>query len=493
MDRLAEHIVAWHNRHPLARRIAVGDVHTVGLVTLPFYRASAQTGGGIVEPVLTEVVNPEDLAAPATATEGPAEGAADAPATPEAAEPPVAPPAAPAAAPAASAPPPKPTPLQRLLALLPQRSSSEWAGFDDPFLPGLSPARVARFALAQGFEQPPAGSEGLPRRDIETEPALAEGGWPYTLYLLSAAIDAGPGRTRVLAGRGNPARIAGRRLLDPRRLAAAGAVGLAVLALLVWLAWPSAKHEGAHGPEQAASAASAASAPAVAASAASAAASAASATEGSAEAAASAASAGAEAASAAASAPASAPDIRPQLVERLSDRPTPPLRRPPLGASAPAEGQAADKAADKSGDKSESKPDNKAAEKSTDKAAAKPGTPATPAAPEPAREGRPGSAAVPPVNSDNRDELRRMAQGAPRSVVALVGPAGSKEDAEAHLKRMRAVLAEVDARPGDLQGDVIKTPAGWRATLWPFDSREQAQLVNAFMVARGLKTRAVNF
>ncbi len=487
MDRLAEHIVAWHNRHPLARRIAVGDVHTVGLVTLPFYRASAQTGGGIVEPVLTEVVNPEDLAAPATA----AEGGADAPAPPEAAEPPaappVAPPAAPAAAPAASAPPPKPTPLQRLLALLPQRSGSEWAGFDDPFLPGLSPARVARFALAQGFEQPPAGSEGLPRRDIETEPALAEGGWPYTLYLLSAAIDAGPGRTRVLAGRGNPARIAGRRLLDPRRLAAAGAVGLAVLALLVWLAWPSAKHEGAHGPEQAASAASAASAPAVAAStasaasAASAAASAASATEGSAEAAASAASAGAEAASATASAPASAPDIRPQLVERLSDRPTPPLRRPPLGASVPADGQAADKAADQSSDKSESK------------AAAKPGTPATPAAPDPAREGRPGSAAVPPVNNDNRQELSRMAQGAPRSVVALVGPAGSKEDAEAHLKRMRAVLAEVDARPGDLQGDVIKTPAGWRATLWPFDSREQAQLVNAFMVARGLKTRAVNF
>lgn len=58
MERLAEQIVDWHNRHPLARRIVVGDVHTLGVVALPFVRADAQAGG--IEPVLTDVVSAFD-------------------------------------------------------------------------------------------------------------------------------------------------------------------------------------------------------------------------------------------------------------------------------------------------------------------------------------------------------------------------------------------------------------------------------------------------
>src|ERR1700750_3273154 len=53
MERLAEQIVDWHNRHPLARRISAGDVHTIGVVALPFVRASAQPGA-FAEPVLTD-------------------------------------------------------------------------------------------------------------------------------------------------------------------------------------------------------------------------------------------------------------------------------------------------------------------------------------------------------------------------------------------------------------------------------------------------------
>ncbi|PTT80917.1 hypothetical protein DBR42_18700, partial [Pelomonas sp. HMWF004] len=60
MERLAEQIVAWHNRHPLARRITLGDVHTIGVVALPFVRASAQAGG-LVEPVLTDSVGFDEL------------------------------------------------------------------------------------------------------------------------------------------------------------------------------------------------------------------------------------------------------------------------------------------------------------------------------------------------------------------------------------------------------------------------------------------------
>jgi SPOR domain len=78
-------------------------------------------------------------------------------------------------------------------------------------------------------------------------------------------------------------------------------------------------------------------------------------------------------------------------------------------------------------------------------------------------------------------------------VVALVGPPGSKADAEALLKKMQASLVGVHGDPDTLQADVIQTPEGWRAAVWPFSSREQAQLINATLVARGFKTKAVNF
>ncbi|MFG5410840.1 hypothetical protein ABXN37_25415 [Piscinibacter sakaiensis] len=34
--QLAERIAAWHNRHPLARRIVPAQVHGTGVVALPF-------------------------------------------------------------------------------------------------------------------------------------------------------------------------------------------------------------------------------------------------------------------------------------------------------------------------------------------------------------------------------------------------------------------------------------------------------------------------
>lgn len=78
-------------------------------------------------------------------------------------------------------------------------------------------------------------------------------------------------------------------------------------------------------------------------------------------------------------------------------------------------------------------------------------------------------------------------------MVALVGPPGTKAEAEALLQRMQAGLVGVHSNPAALQGEVIQTPEGWRATVWPFASREQAQLINATLIARGMKTKAVNF
>ena len=172
MERLPEQIVDWHNRHPLARRIGVGDVHTVGVVALPFVRASAQAGG-VVEPVLTDVVSAFD------------ELHGMPPASRWAVW------------------------TQRLLSLkglvrLPgAKPRQQWRAFSEKFLPGLSPGRIEQFALAHGFSEPPAAPESRPWRVIVIDEKLASAhsGWPFELYLMSAGVDVGSARTRVLCGR----------------------------------------------------------------------------------------------------------------------------------------------------------------------------------------------------------------------------------------------------------------------------------------------------
>lgn len=388
MERLAEQIVDWHNRHPLARRIAVGDVHTVGVVALPFVRASADAGAP-VEPVLTDVVSAFDelhgsppLSRWAVWRQR----------------------------------------LQQLPARLQRRPRTQWRAFSERFVPGLSPNQIERFALAHGFTEAPATPESQPWRVIVIDESLASshGGWPFELYLMTAGVDVGSARTRVLAGRGIPSEIIGRRLWDPIRLGAAGGVLALLIAVAAWKLWPERAPEPVAAPPAEAASAPA---PAVALPV-------------------PAASAPASSASEAADEAASQPDIRPRLVERSDG-----LKRPPLLRS--------DKAAEVPAD-----PPSAAASKA-----------------EPAADPR----------------LARLAQSPDRIVVALVGPPGSKEAAEALLAKMKAGLAGVHSNPDALQADVIETPEGWRATVWPFPSREQAQLINATLVARGLKTKAVNF
>ena len=308
---------------------------------------------------------------------------------------------------------------------------------------------------------------------IDEALASRHSGWPFELYLMTAGIDHGKQRTRVLAGRGIPSEIIGRRLWDPRRVGIAAALALVLTAGAAWLMWPRSVSEPVTPPAEAAStpAAPAASVAAPAESTASApsAASAASASEG------------AEATSAPASAPASTaasspataasepdadappPDIRPRLVERADG-----IKRPPLLSSKPRE------------------PEGKVAEKVTDKS---PDTSSDKAGEKPAARGEAKTGKSEPADP----RLTRMAQSPDKVVVALVGPPGSKADAEALLKKMQASLAGVHGDPDTLQADVIQTPEGWRAAVWPFPSREQAQLINATLVARGFKTEAVNF
>jgi len=293
MERLAEQIVDWHNRHPLARRIAVGDVHTVGVVALPFVRASAEASG-VVEPVLTDVVSAFD------ALHG-------------------SPPLSRWAA--------WKQRLTHLPDLLRRGPRTQWRAFSEKFLPGLSPAQVERFALAHGFTEAPATPDSQPWRVIVIDESLASshGGWPFELYLMTAGIDVGSARTRVLAGRGIPSEIAGRRLWDPIRLGAAGALLAVLIAVAAWMLWPRHAAEPVVAPPpSAASAASEPTRPPPASTAS---------MPDSAVVAASA----PEAPASEAAREASQPDIRPRLVERTDGIKRPPILRSDKAAETPAE------------------------------------------------------------------------------------------------------------------------------------------------------------
>ncbi|MBW8847213.1 MAG: hypothetical protein JF607_19785 [Burkholderiales bacterium] len=411
MERLAEQIVAWHNRHPLARRVAVDDVHTIGVVALPFVRASAQASG-FVEPVLTDAVSFDELLG----------------------------------APPVSRWSVWVQRLRELAGRLGRRPRTQWRAFNEKFLPGLSPAQVERFALAHGFAEPPAAPETRPWRVIVIDESLAgaHGGWPFELYLMSAGIDAGSARTRVLTGRGIPSQVVGRRMWDPRRVGIAAGLLALLIAAGAWALWPRQPALPAV-VETAAPAASAVALPASAPASAAAPGSASSSPTEAASAPASAALGAELPASEAASEP--APDIRPHFVQRTDGKARPPLWSEK--AATPVDGKPAGKASE------------------------------------------PEAADMKPEPVDPR--LARLAQSPEKIVVALVGPPGSKAEAEALLKKMQAGLVGVHSNPAALQADVIQTPDGWRATIWPFPSREQAQLINATLVARGLKTKAVNF
>ncbi|WAC72916.1 hypothetical protein OU995_25955 [Roseateles sp. SL47] len=486
-DAVAWLLVNWHNRHPLARRITTQDVHTVGAVALPF----------LAQPL-------------------PKEPSLDAPGTNTPVEPP--------------ARPPRRWPWQRSKATT-QGPRRAWS---DVFIPGLKPDAVAAMAVDNGFTSAP---DDLPLRRVEISNSELESGgvtqsgaWPMELVLLSAAIDAGPARNRVLVGRRD--RVLGRRALDPLRLGAVAAVAVLLLALITWALWPRASKESTEAASAAASAASAASSAAStasgpAATAANASASAASAPlasaseasaadagEGAAVPAAGAseaASAPSGEASAAASAPAAssaAPAAsgggvpvlgkprtnggRPSLqsgVERMREEQAQKDAGP--GASTPKQAADSTKPATatspKDGQKDAAREGQNLAQKdgtsdSAKDSGSKPATPATEA------ERR--------LAVDDAGLSKLITPGASGSkLVALVGlPQKTKPEAEAQLVRMQDMVGQT-LRGGTqtVNGAVFQTKEGWRAAVWPFASREEAQLINATLLARGMRARAVDF
>jgi hypothetical protein len=179
---IAARVVAWHNRHPLARRLRLADVHSMGHVALPFVDPAAPG-----TPV---------AAAGSLRERAMARARAGAPA---------------AAAPAAGGP------LQ--------------PAFQEDFVPPLAPAEVAAFAARHGIER---GTEPV-AAPVRHVPARAGAGGVVWRWVLTAELRSGAARTRVLLGAAPGAPVLGRRLWSLPRVGALAALGGATAALALAL------------------------------------------------------------------------------------------------------------------------------------------------------------------------------------------------------------------------------------------------------------------
>ncbi len=178
---IAARVVAWHNRHPLARRLTPADVHSVGHVALPFIDPAAPP--------------PEPAAAAAgSLRERAMARAREAP-----------PPAAPRPA----------GPLQ--------------PAFRDDFIPPLPPAEVGAFGARHGIERS-GEPTGAPVRRVPPQAGGAGLAWRW---LLTAELRGGGARTRVLLGPAPGAPVLGRRMWSLPRVGTLAALAGAGVALVL--------------------------------------------------------------------------------------------------------------------------------------------------------------------------------------------------------------------------------------------------------------------
>lgn len=464
MTQIGQRVVAWHNRHPLARRVTLAHIHSIGVVAMPFDH---------VEPEAADPAHPAD-----------------------------------------GAPPPGRLAalrlrLRGLLARLrlprrrkvpPISADGRQAVFDEDFVGSLPEGEVRRWAEQHALLRRP-GEDDWPQRDVPVgrrwagpastdgdaaAPALSaarradlndlivdlsdhpaeadpeppsglDSGEPTTgaqiRWAVTAAIDVDGARRRLLLTNAARPAILGRRALSPARLVAATALlsllGASAVAL-PWLNRTKAAQAAAHAPA-AASAASAASKPAPAASGASAAAAAASATSSAPSSAASshghepAASAAADAdnaqaASSAASAAASSPEAADAAHSHGQAH----------AATAPHPSAAGGGRADRLG---------------ADPRLARPATTAPVAAPAPAGP-----------------------------VFALVSRAAmSQAEPQVALQRMQAAAAELASAMPDTHAELVQQGGRWQAVWWPFRSRADATQARWALALKGVTVEVVEF
>lgn len=493
MDDLRLHavvarVVAWHNRHPLARRITAAQVDSVGYAALPY------TAPGLTPPAPSAPPAPEPLAARLPALPAPAPEPVD-PVDPDRAiDPDLAidlaidsdgdsdDPAAividveperqadsaddsqamtpgveqPTAAPA-------PRPASRLRA---RATASEGdASPHDPPAPAAMPApdaprtlvcsedfmspipvkAVLAWVHTHGLALPHDPGDGAVRQVPVDAALLPAGAGVGQLWVATAAIELGGQRHRLLLGGGAEPAVLGRRVWCRSRLLGALAAPCVLVASMAWWLWPAApaaalttvavaaEHEvsaasaasNAAGPASVASVASAASAP----------------------------EAGAPAVSAHNDTP-SANAVAPRLLALLDEAAKAQARA--TVAALRAERQAS--------------------------------APATPAAVTTA-----ATAAV-PLPPAAADPVAPVAKTAPPPAV-LFGLSTRLLRTRAEAEQLQSAFQTL---LGGTPGSTVRVemlPAGedWRVVCWPFVRRADAERARALLLARGLRVELVDF
>ena len=336
------------------------------------------------------------------------------------------------------------------------------AAFSEDFISPISAKRVAAFALRHGSPERP-GAADLPQRDVAVDEKLSSGA-VVRLYLTTACVEKGKGRVRVLLGSAAKAKFLGGRLWDkPKRAAAAGVVVLLVAAAVaIALMWGGgggagavAEGDKAFGVASAASAAqatavvpeaSAASEPAIPESTEEPSANASAPSDATGEAQASAPAASAEQAHSAAAPAASAAD-------------------PSAKSDAPTEVDAAQ--------------DTEAIELGAKQAL------------------RPGLSSEERAEAVRQANLLRSQTPAPvvkpTKVYALVSSLTGTRAASERRLRMMGLSFAGGKMSGDLRSEIMKVDKGWRATLWPFTSRADAEAARDMLADRGVYTEVLAF
>lgn len=476
LSAVADRVVAWHNRHPLARRISAAQVHAIGYVALPFTaeapppaapsaaQAAAQAIAAAAAtplPVLTEVAQ-----AAAAEAQNPSEGSrlrerALARAREQAADP--------HGAEAAAA----------VLATLAPATLKR--NFNEHFIDTLTPRQVARFALKHGRVLARAPLDG-PVREVP-----AGGGptarvndrrrhVPAQVYLLTAVIETDTRKSRVLLGNGPL--VLGQRIHSSPRMAGLAALAAGALGLPFWLmrppaGAPPAQPQAASPEGKASGAAPPAAAPAV-----------------------------AEAASTALPAPEAAAAVLPPAaaapvkVPMLEPEPAPPPE--PESSSRRRVVSIVPLLSDEQ--KALAREQRQALMDAAAAAAPAPAAPAASAAAAPAATAASTpSAAAPAAPAPLPAAARAPAPARPVLAVAPTGPVFAistralRTRAEADQVRVAMQSLLQTLGHASVQVDVLPQGDDWRVVALPFPQRADAEKGRALLASRGMRVTVVDF
>ena len=442
LQDLSARVVAWHNRHPLARRLTEAHVQSVGYVVLPYLGpgpgpgSRRGMGAGMAHaasdpPAGAGSADPHGGATLRERAMARAQGTVGASGT--------------AAVPSA-APEPPTTPSRTTLT----------PAFSEDFIAPLATELVGRWAAEHGMVLATARADAPVRQVTPSGPLDPTRLQP--VWLLTAQLEVGRARSRVLVGAaddGQLAAVLGRRMWSLARIGTLVALpvllGVALIALVGLRSGAPLPAEKLPplAPASAAAAAAdlAASAPAAV--------------------------AGTVAGTVAATTANAAEPARPVDVEPTLGR----VALPPIGPRADERRRAADQA------REQAQPSSAAAPASAPRP---PGAaPTGPAAPSPASSASPAPPAPPTPPP-----------------VASAGPAfavstrmlRTRTEGEQVAAAMRALLV-TPGIPGTPPMRVEVMPAGedWRVVGWPYADRALAEKARALLAARGMKVQVIDF